>query len=66
MIPIIENDSTIEFCKNDTWIHDEEVSQERFYRESLHKFFDSTYAGAYKDAVIAEFQSYLPDNPPWK
>ena len=28
--------------------------------------FGGTYAGPYEDALIAEFDSFLPDTPPWK
>jgi phosphoglycolate phosphatase-like HAD superfamily hydrolase len=44
----------------------EEASWERFYREALEKFFKGTYAGAYEQTLIAEFESYLPEQPPWK
>ncbi len=44
----------------------EEASWERFYKEGLHKFLDSTYAGAYEASLIAEFEKYLPSVPPWK
>ncbi|MCD4687295.1 MAG: HAD hydrolase-like protein [Anaerolineae bacterium] len=45
---------------------DEELSWERFYNEAMHRFFEGTYAGAYEARLIAEFESYLPDTPPWK
>ncbi|MCP4400951.1 MAG: HAD family hydrolase [bacterium] len=44
----------------------EEASWERFYREALNKFFEGMYAGAYEKTSIAEFESYLPEQPPWK
>jgi hypothetical protein len=25
-----------------------------------------TYAGAYEAALVAEFETYLPEVPPWK
>jgi phosphoglycolate phosphatase-like HAD superfamily hydrolase len=44
----------------------EEASWQRFYEEAVDKFLSETYAGDYEAKVIAEFQSYLPDTPPWK
>jgi hypothetical protein len=44
----------------------EEASWERFYNESLDKFFDGTYAGDYEKSLIEEFDGYLPENPPWE
>jgi phosphoglycolate phosphatase-like HAD superfamily hydrolase len=45
---------------------DEETSWERFYNEAMAHFFAGTYAGEYETALIAEFDRYLPDVPPWK
>jgi len=45
---------------------DEDVSWKRFFDEALDKFVAGTYAGAYEAALIAEFDAYLPDTPPWK
>lgn len=44
----------------------EEKSWERFYNEALARFFAGTYAGAYEHELIAEFDAYLPEVPPWK
>ncbi len=44
----------------------EEASWERLYSEGLDRFFDGTYAGAYGQALIEEFNTYLPEQPPWK
>jgi phosphoglycolate phosphatase-like HAD superfamily hydrolase len=44
----------------------EEDSWERFYKESMDKFFNKEYEGAYEAALIEEFESYLPEIPPWK
>lgn len=44
----------------------EEASWERFNNESLAKFFDGTFAGDYQQALIEEFNQYLPEHPPWK
>ncbi len=43
----------------------ETQSWERFYEESLDKFLNGTYAGAYEEKLIAEFDALLPENPPW-
>ena len=44
----------------------EEVSWERFLNESCDKFLNGQYAGDYEAALIAEFDEYLPETPPWK
>jgi phosphoglycolate phosphatase-like HAD superfamily hydrolase len=44
----------------------EEESWQRFYSEGIDRFFSRTYAGAYEDSLIAEFQKLLPEKPPWK
>jgi len=44
----------------------EEASWERFYKESMDRFFDGTFGGEYQDALLKEFDSYLPETPPWK
>ncbi len=44
----------------------EEASWQRFYEEAADKFLSETYAGDYEAKLIAEFESYLPDTPPWK
>ena len=44
----------------------EEESWKRFNDESLGKFFDGTFAGDYQAQVVAEFEDYLPELPPWK
>ncbi|MDO4569597.1 MAG: HAD hydrolase-like protein [Planctomycetia bacterium] len=43
----------------------EEKSWERFLREGLDRFFDGTFAGAYQQELLDEFNGYLPTNPPW-
>jgi len=45
---------------------DEDQSWERFHQEAFQKFVDGTYAGGYEAALIAEFETYLPEVPPWK
>ena len=44
----------------------EDQSWKRFYEEAIDKFFAGEYAGDYEAKVIAEFEQYLPDTPPWK
>jgi phosphoglycolate phosphatase-like HAD superfamily hydrolase len=44
----------------------EEASWERFYKEGIPRFLDGRFAGDYESKLIAEFNTYLPDTPPWK
>ena len=44
----------------------EEGSWHRFYQEAVHRFLDGSYAGDYESALIDDFQSLLPEVPPWK
>jgi len=44
----------------------EEESWRRFKDEAVHKFLAGEYEGAYEAQVIAEFEQWLPDTPPWK
>lgn len=44
----------------------EKASWARFRDEALAKFVDGTYAGDYQQKLIAEFNSYLPDEVPWE
>jgi phosphoglycolate phosphatase-like HAD superfamily hydrolase len=44
----------------------EEKSWRRFYEEAVHKFLAGQYAGDYEAALIAEFDTFLPELPPWK
>ncbi len=44
----------------------EEASWERFYKEACDKFLNGEYAGDYEKQLIAEFDEYLPELPPWK
>jgi len=45
---------------------EEAASWRRFHDEALDKFFKQEYAGEYEANVIREFESFLPDTPPWK
>lgn len=40
-------------------------SWKRFYLEALEKFLNGKYAGRYEDELIEQFDSYLPELPPW-
>jgi len=44
----------------------ETASWKRFQDEAFDKFIDGQYAGEYEQKVIAEFDEYLPENPPWE
>jgi len=44
----------------------EDQSWERFFKEASDRFLNGTYAGEYEAKLIAEFDSYLPELPPWK
>jgi phosphoglycolate phosphatase-like HAD superfamily hydrolase len=44
----------------------EDASWQRFYEESLDKFFAGEYTAEYEQKLIDEFQAYLPELPPWK
>ena len=41
-------------------------SWKRFHDEALDKFINGQYAGDYEAKLIAEFDSYLPELPPWE
>ena len=44
----------------------EEASWKLFHEEALGRFFAGTYGGEYESRLIAEFDRYLPELPPWK
>jgi phosphoglycolate phosphatase-like HAD superfamily hydrolase len=44
----------------------EEASWKRFYEEGIDRFLSGTFAGDYQAALLAEFDRYLPERPPWK
>jgi len=44
---------------------EEEISWERFYNEALDRFFAGAFAGDYQRALLDEFESFLPEQPPW-
>ena len=44
----------------------EEESWHRFHGEAMERFLAGSYAGAYEDALIEEFDKRLPETPPWR
>ena len=44
----------------------EEDSWQRLLDEGLDRFFQRTFAGAYEQNLVAEFERLLPETPPWK
>ena len=45
---------------------DEVTSWKRFHDEAFDKFIHGSYSGPYEEKLIAEFNSYLPERPPWQ
>lgn len=43
----------------------EEASWERFFEEGIDRFLADTFAGDYQQQLLDEFNSYLPEQPPW-
>ena len=43
----------------------EEGSWKRFFEEGIDRFLAGTFAGAYQDELLAEFDRHLPSEPPW-
>jgi phosphoglycolate phosphatase-like HAD superfamily hydrolase len=43
----------------------EEASWKRFYDEGIDRFLSGSFAGDYQQELLAEFDRYLPDRPPW-
>ncbi len=44
----------------------EEASWRRCYEEGLDRFLAGTFAGTYQQELLAEFERYLPERPPWE
>ncbi len=44
----------------------EEASWKRLHEEGIDRFIAGTFAGEYQDKLLAEFDAYLPELPPWK
>jgi len=43
----------------------EETSWQRFFDEGMEKFLSGNFAGKYEQNLLEEFDSYLPELPPW-
>ncbi len=44
----------------------EDASWKRFYEEGIDKFLSGKFAGAYQQQLLDEFETYLPERPPWE
>ena len=44
----------------------EDESWKRFHDEALERFFCMNYEGAYQEALLDEFSTYLPEKAPWQ
>jgi phosphoglycolate phosphatase-like HAD superfamily hydrolase len=44
---------------------EEEASWTRLLDEGIDRFFRGTFAGAYQNELLDEFNTYLPEKPPW-
>jgi len=44
----------------------EEASWRRLFEEGIPRFFDGTFAGAYQQELLDEFDTFLPQRPPWR
>ena len=44
----------------------EEASWKRFYEEGIDRFLGGAFAGKYQEDLLTEFDSYLPEKPPWE
>jgi phosphoglycolate phosphatase-like HAD superfamily hydrolase len=44
----------------------EDASWQRLYDEGIDRFLSGTFAGEYQDRLLAEFDTFLPELPPWK
>ena len=43
----------------------EDASWKRLFDEGIERFLGGTFAGAYQEQLLAEFDRYLPAAPPW-
>jgi phosphoglycolate phosphatase-like HAD superfamily hydrolase len=43
----------------------EDTSWKRLYEEGIDRFFNGTFAGEYQQKLLDEFDTYLPEKPPW-
>jgi phosphoglycolate phosphatase-like HAD superfamily hydrolase len=44
----------------------EEASWRRLFEEGIPRFFEGTFAGEYQQKLLDEFDTFLPERPPWK
>jgi phosphoglycolate phosphatase-like HAD superfamily hydrolase len=44
----------------------EEQSWRKFHDEGLNRFFGGTFEGKYEQGLLEEFNTYLPEDPPWR
>ena len=44
---------------------EEEASWQRFHEEGIDRFLNKTFVGEYQQALVTEFETYLPEQPPW-
>ncbi len=44
----------------------EETSWRRLFEEGIDRFLSGAFVGAYQAELLAEFDRYLPSQPPWK
>ena len=44
----------------------EEASWRRLHDEGIARFFDGSFAGQYQEQLLEEFETFLPEHPPWK
>jgi phosphoglycolate phosphatase-like HAD superfamily hydrolase len=44
----------------------EEESWKRFRDEAVHRFLEGRYAGLYEEQLVEEFNTYMPEIPPWQ
>ena len=45
---------------------DEETSWKRFFEEGAERFLREEFAGAYQQELLDDFNSHLPELPPWR
>ena len=44
----------------------EEESWQRFFEEGMHRFLNLEFEGEYEASLIAEFEKFMPETPPWQ
>ena len=44
----------------------EEASWRRLHEEGVARFIDGTFAGEYQQQLLDEFNTFLPERPPWR